>query len=67
MVMLFQLLSIGMLIGYIIMIIMAMLHLRRQSLADRELLLWDFIVVFVPLGAIVAFMYFPPNMHNKRG
>jgi len=67
MILFFQILSIGSLVAYIMLIIMAMVHLRRQLLSERELLFWDFIVVFVPIGAIIAFIYFPPNKHNKRG
>lgn len=59
-----QLLNISFVVGYVILVIVAMIYLRRQSLSERDLLLWDFIVVFVPLGAIMAFVYF--RGHDKR-
>lgn len=61
-----QLLNISFVVGYVILVIVAMIHLRRQSLSERDLLLWDFIVVFVPLGAIMAFAYFRGHGKRKR-
>ena len=61
-----QLLNISFVVEYVILIIVAMIYLRRQSLSERDLLLWDFIVVFVPLGAIVAFAYFRGCDKRKR-
>lgn len=61
-----QLLNISFVVGYVILVIVAMIHLRRQSLSERDLLLWDFIVVFVPLGAIMAFAYFRGRDKRKR-
>ncbi len=54
-----QLMSIISLVGYVVLVVAAMVYLRRQSLSERDLL-----VVFVPLGAIVAFVYF--QGHNKH-
>ena len=59
-----QLLNIIFLAGHIALVIAAMIHLRRQSLSERDLLLWDFIVIFIPLGALIAFAYF--RSHDKR-
>ena len=59
-----QLLNIIFLAGHIALVIAAMIHLRRQSLSERDLLLWDFIVIFIPLGTIMAFAYF--RGHDKR-
>lgn len=59
-----QLLNIIFLAGHIALVIAAMIHLRRQSLSERDLLLWDFIVIFIPLGSIMAFAYF--RGHDKR-
>lgn len=59
MAILFQLLSIAMLLGYIVLILAALWFLRRQSLTERELLLWDALVLFTPIGAFIVFLYFP--------
>lgn len=64
MALVWQLMSIISLVGYVVLIVAAMVYLRRQSLSERDLLVWDLIVVFVPLGAIVAFVYF--QGHNKH-
>ena len=61
-----QWLNIIFLAGHIALVIAAMIHLRRQLLSERDLLLWDFIVVFVPLGAIMAFAYFRGRDKRKR-
>ena len=61
-----QLLNISFVVGYVILVIVAMIYLRRQSLSERDLLLWDFIVIFVPLGAIMAFAYFRGHDERKR-
>lgn len=60
-----QLLNISLVVGYVILVIVAMMHLRRQSLSERDLLLWDFIVIFIPFGSIMALAYF--RGHDQRG
>lgn len=59
-----QLLNISFAVGYVMLVVVAMIHLRRQSLSERDLLLWDFIVIFIPFGSIMAFVYF--RGHDKR-
>lgn len=59
-----QLLNISFVVGYVMFVVVAMIHLRRQSLSERDLLLWDFIVIFIPFESIMAFAYF--RAHDKR-
>lgn len=58
---LFQLLALGLLVAQIALVIAAMWNLRRQGLAERQLVLWDMVVLLMPLGALIALAYFPPG------
>ncbi|MBZ0276116.1 MAG: hypothetical protein K8I60_08230 [Anaerolineae bacterium] len=58
---LFQVSVLGLLVVQIALIIFAMWNLRRQGLSERLLVLWDMIVLFVPLGSLIALAYFPPG------
>ena len=63
---LIQIVMIGVLAAQIVLVVAAMIHLRHQSLSERELLLWDVIVLFVPLGAIMAFIYFSRHTDKRK-
>lgn len=62
----FQIVMTGALIGYIVLVIGAMVHIRRQQLSERDLLVWDVLILMVPLGAVLAFAYFPPRNGKKK-
>jgi hypothetical protein len=63
---LIQILLIALPAAQIVLVIAAMIHLRHQSLSERDLLLWDLIVLFVPLGAIMAFIYFSRHTDKRK-
>ena len=62
---LIQLVMIGILAAQILLVIAAMIHLRHQALSERELLLWDVIVLFIPFGAIMALFFFPHRRNHR--
>lgn len=59
MTLMLQLITISLLIAQIIMLIAALIHVRHQPLSQRDLLIWDLIILFIPIGWILAFIYFP--------
>jgi hypothetical protein len=62
---LIQLVMIGLPAAQIGLVIAAMIHLRHQTLSERELLLWDVIVLFIPFGAVMTLFFFP-NRSNRH-
>lgn len=58
---LLQLIVIIFLIAQIALAVVALIYLRRQGLSERQLLVWDVIVLFVPFGAFLAYFYFQGN------
>ena len=54
-----QLFTIGLLIAQVALVIAAIIHVRHQLLSQRELLVWDLVILFIPIGWILAFLYFP--------
>lgn len=46
------------LIVYIGLIFWALRYVRQQNLTERDLILWDIIIVLCPIGAVLPFLYF---------
>lgn len=55
-----QLLNVSFAVGYVMLYVMlvaaAMIHLRRQSLSEQDLLLWDLIMIFIPFAGAGFFI-----------
>ena len=55
---LFQVLVILTLLAYVALIVMAMRYVRRQNLSERQLIFWDAIILFMPIGMFIPYLYF---------
>lgn len=65
-IVLFQLISLLTLLLTIGLVIYTLRFLRQQNLPERDLILWDIVVIFLPIiGAILALTVFNTNRRGK--
>lgn len=61
-----QALSLGFILAQIALIIVALIHIRRQPLSVSDQLFWDVVILFVPIfGVLMAFAKFPPHFGKR--
>ncbi|MBZ0286774.1 MAG: hypothetical protein K8I30_04105 [Anaerolineae bacterium] len=65
-IVLFQVLSIVALLLTVVLVIYTLRFLRQQKLPERDLILWDILVIFLPvIGAILTLTVFKTNGRGK--
>ncbi len=61
-----QVVNVAALLLMITLVIYTLRFLRQQNLPERQLILWDMLVIFLPvIGAILALTVFNTNRRGK--